>query len=235
MNDKKNKRFLVKKKNKNNENENTENELNTIYDKNIKENITNKEGDSFLDTKNEILSITGRFIEDNNDSNLFNNKDSRIKSYTEKNINLYKKEKNNEDITINNKNKFIYIPSHHTKEKIDIKENHKHKNQKQDNFKICNSKTMTNINYAKNNNIKNEKYEKKIGGCFIGAKKGEKYKSPNQIQKQVIIEENNNNKNNKFINFSNIITKKKTSYYKPKKYMSYQHFLSNNKNLKQKE
>ena len=58
MNDKNNKRFLVKKKNKNNENENTENELNTIYDKNIKENITNKEGDSFL--KDLIISLTDR-------------------------------------------------------------------------------------------------------------------------------------------------------------------------------
>ena len=233
MNDKNNKRFLVKKKNKNNENENTENELNTIYDKNIKENITNKEGDSFLDTKNEILSITGRFIEDNNDSNLFNNKDSRIKSYTEKNINLNKKGIYNKDITI--KNKIIYIPSNYSKEKIDKKENNKYKNQKQDNFRMYNSKTMTNINYVNNNKIKDEKYEKKISGCFRGEKKDEKYKTPNHLQKQLIIEENNNNKNNKIINFSNIITKKNNSYYKPKKYMSYQYFLSNNNNSEKKE
>ena len=233
MNDN-NKRFLVEKTNRNNENENTENELNAIYDKKVKENI-NKEFDSFLNTKNEILSITGRFIEDNNEPNIIDNKDSEIKSYTEKSINIYKKGKNNKDITIKNKNKNIYIPSQYSKEKMDIKENHMHKNQKQDIFRISNSKTMPNINYIKNNNIKNEKYEKKIGGCFRGEKKGEKYETPNQIQKQAIIEENNNNKNKKYINFSNIITKKKTSYYKPKKYMSYHNFISINKNLKQKE
>ena len=150
---------------KSNESENTENELDIIYNKNTKENLSNKEGDSFLNTKNEILSITGRFIEDNSVQNIIDNKDSRIKSYIEKNIN-FKKNKSNKDITIKNKNKIIYIPSHKSKEKIDIKEHHDHKNQNQDNFRIHNSKTMTNINYHKNNNIKNEKYEKKVGGCF---------------------------------------------------------------------
>ena len=228
-----NKAFSVEKMKKSNESENTENELDIIYNKNTKENLSNKEGDSFLNTKNEILSITGRFIEDNSVQNIIDNKDSRIKSYIEKNIN-FKKIKSNKDITIKNKNKIIYIPSHKSNEKIDIKEHHDHKNQNQDNFRIHNSKTMTNINYHKNNNIKNEKYEKKVGGCFRGEKKDEKYKTPNHIQKQVIFEENNN-KNNKFINFRNNITKKKTSYYKPKKYMSYQHFLSNNSNLEKKE
>ena len=237
MKDNNNKLFSVETMNKNKGAENLENELKTIYDKNIKENITSKEGDSFLTTKNEILSITGRFIEGNSESNIIDNKDSGIKSYKEKNFNSYKKGKSNKDNTIKNKNKIIYIPSHHSKEKIGIKENyeHKNKNQNQEDFKMCNSKTMTNINYVKNNNIIKSKYEKKIRGCFRGEKKGEKYKTPNHNQKQEIFEENCNDKNNKFINLSNIIIKKKTSYYKPKKYMSYQYFLSNNQKLEKKE
>jgi len=223
-----NKAFSIEKMEKKNENQNAQNELNTIYDKNIKENFVNQEGDSFINTRNEILSITGRFIDDNSIQNIMDNKDSGIKSYTEKNIKLYKKEKS----FIKTKNKNIYNPSHYSSEKIDIKENHENKSLNQDNFKVFNSKTMSNINYIKNNKIKNEKYEKKIRGCFRGEKKDEKYKTPNHIQKQVIFEENINNKNNKF---SNIISKMKTSYYKPKKYMSYQYFLSNNHNFDQKE
>ena len=196
-----------------------------------------KENKDKNNSTNEILSLTGRFVDDNIDAikKINDKKGIGIISYIDKNHLNDKKDKIDISNSIKTNKNEINIPI------LDFPIiNYENDKNYKNSFIINSSNNMnssknissSNINSFISNN--NNVYERKKGDSFYLVEKkdkSDKFKSPEQNQKY----DTNNYDNKVHTRFSSNISIKTNTYYKPKKYIPYHYYPLKYKNLNYNE